>query len=167
MHEECADQRVQRRRLLEQELAARGLPCAPHNSVSGFVQGRVKSLEPVFKAMQAVADQRALDAFARSHDSRTNEATREADVLRLAQLHRIPLPGQLPQTPRGPGRLLACLWIRQAKPNDAWELEPKMVQRAAKLLSQSPDELDTDQEARVWLRTARGVVQRFNNSNRS
>jgi hypothetical protein len=59
------DQRVQRRRLIQDQLAQRDLPFEPSsNSVKNFVGGRTKTPEAVFKAMQLVKQDRAVLDFA-------------------------------------------------------------------------------------------------------
>jgi hypothetical protein len=166
-HEECDLARAQRRKYLEAELAARGLPYVrSSSSVMAFCRGKSKTPEAVFKAMAQVKADQDLVAFVSARDRRFSSQSRLDDLARLAQRHSVALPKDLPLEPRSPAWLLAALWLRQASPLWASNLEAKLVLRVGKVLTQrgDPDSLDLDLETSIWLKAARGLITRLTNS---
>jgi hypothetical protein len=160
--EKTQARRTQRLRMIQDQLAERGLPCDPRsNSVINFVAGVTKTPDAVFKAMQLLKADRAVKDFVAARDLQCalEPHARLAQLGRLAARHAVTLPPDLHDVPRCPARLLATLWLRQAKPKSTAR-EDKLAVRAGRELMRKArplprDDRDFDLEAAIWLRAAR------------
>jgi hypothetical protein len=163
------DQRALRQRLIQDQLAERGLPFEPRsNSVKNFLAGRTKTPEAVFKAMELVKQDRAVEDFVAARDAQSllEPHARLAQLARLAQRHSVNLPPGPPAVPRCPARLLGLLWLRHAKPPSSG-LERKLALRAGRELVRKGwppprDDFGLDLEAGVWMRAARRLNKEEN-----